>query len=253
VCILIVSADPRLLNNLAIKLWLSCPGMHIYTAEAADLAAVDQPLEQADSVILDICMREPAHRELLCELRHRYEGPIVVLDSAPGEIGEVRAFASGADDYIGQPCAIAVLLARVRAILRRGALPPAASRRPDFRWSDLEIDLASSIVTRGGRVVHLTAYEFRLLAYLVRNRDRIIPYGELEACLRGRQTETDHDQLAVFIRRLRLKLEEDPSHPRYLLNERRVGYVFMAPSRALCASQLAAASEPAPWRDIVPA
>ena len=137
------------------------------------------------------------------------------------------ALNQGADDYLTKPFGIDELIARLRAALRHSARVGSVSAAPLIDSDTLQIDLAHHRVTQKGIEVHLTLTEFKLLAYLARNVGRVISHQAILARVWGLDHSERVEYLRVYIHQLRLKLEADPEHPRYILNEPGIGYRFL--------------------------
>jgi two-component system KDP operon response regulator KdpE len=182
--------------------------------------------EQPDLVLLDIAMPGIDGYETLRRIRAFSDVPVIMLSARDGTLDKVKGLELGADDYVTKPFDHLELLARIRALLRRLAMPQPVSRTPSFRAGDLEIDFAAREVRLRGEPVALTATEYQLLYHLVRNAGRVMPHETLLAKVWGHEYTEELDYLRVYIRRLRRKLEADPEHPRYILTERGVGYRF---------------------------
>ncbi len=152
--------------------------------------------------------------------------PIIVLSVREGERDKVTALDQGADDYLTKPFSAEELLARIRVALRHATHD--RGREPSqIVSSSLVIDLALHQVTRGGVEVKLTATEFRLLAYLATNAGRVLTHHAILSHVWD-PADADHlEYLRVYIRQLRKKLEEDPEHPKMILNEPGIGYRFV--------------------------
>ncbi len=177
-----------------------------------------------DLVITDLQMPEMDGIELCREIRKSSTVPIIVLSVRGEERTKVKALDAGADDYVTKPFGIDELLARVRAALRRtrdGADAPAAMTEGDFT-----IDPATRQVTVSGQQVHLTPKEFDLLAFLFRNRGRVVTHRAILAAVWGGEHTEQPEYLRVFVGQLRKKIEPEASQPRYILTEPWVGYRF---------------------------
>lgn len=192
------------------------------------LEAVER--ERPDMVILDVWLPDVDGYDVLRQLRSFSDVPAMVLSCKPGTAEKVRAFDLGADDYVGKPFDSRELVARAGAILRRLELAVPPRRTETFRSDGLEIDFAAEDVRVQGRRVDLTRTEYRLLYHLARNSGRILPREALIARVWGPGHEGAIDELRVFIGRLRDKLGDHPSAPRYIRTERGLGYGFIAAS-----------------------
>jgi two-component system, OmpR family, KDP operon response regulator KdpE len=151
--------------------------------------------------------------------------PVIILSARSQEEDKVRALDAGADDYLSKPFGVGELLARVRALVRRGR---AGHREDDHvvQFGDVTIDLARRIVERGGSPVHLTAIEYRLLSVLVSNASRVLTHRQLLKDVWGPGYADSTHYLRVYIARLREKLERDATRPQFILTETGVGYRF---------------------------
>jgi two-component system KDP operon response regulator KdpE len=180
-----------------------------------------------DLIILDINMPTMDGWTACQRIREVSNVPILMLTARgdPEEI--VLGLDMGADDYIVKPFQIGVLLARVRANLRRAASEPTLFKR-DIVYSDdyISINLEEHRVSIEGEPIRLTPTEFSLLAHLVAAAPRIVPYRELLETVWGFEYIDDIDYLRVYIWHLRRKLEPDSKNPAYIINELGVGYRF---------------------------
>ncbi len=180
-----------------------------------------------DLLILDIIMPAMDGWTVCQRVREVSNVPIIMLtaQSEPEEI--VKGLDLGADDYLVKPFEMSVLLARVRANLRRAASEPTVTRRSIVYSDDyLTVNFDEHRVTVRGEPVRLTPTEFNLLAHLVEASPRIVPYRELLEQTWGFEYIDDIDYLRVYIWHLRRKLEPNPKAPTYIINELGVGYRF---------------------------
>jgi two-component system KDP operon response regulator KdpE len=157
---------------------------------------------------------------LLRELRAWSDIPVIVLSARGEEATKIEALDLGADDYLTKPFGIGELLARVRALLRRGRDTPP----PTIELDGIRIALASHRVLRDGVDVHLTPTEFDLLAVLAQNRGKLLTHRQLLQQVWGSYATENVQQLRVYINYLRTKLERDPHAPELILTEPGVGY-----------------------------
>lgn len=183
--------------------------------------------ETIDLVILDVMMPLMDGHETLRRLRQRYDVPVIFL-SAKGETADkVRGLEIGADDYLAKPFEPAELLARVKSVMRRSEIFAQADSSAQLQVGDLRLDPVSNRVHfQDGRYQELTPIEFRLLHALMRNAGRTLTHDVLLNSVWGYEYDGYSNQIAVYIRRLRAKVEPDPSDPRYLMTVRGLGYKF---------------------------
>ena len=176
-----------------------------------------------DLVVTDLAMPRLDGSELVKEIRRTSAVPILVLTVRGEEREKVRLLNEGADDYVTKPFGVAELVARARALLRRGesGREPAATR-----WGDIEVELESRTVRKAGRPVHLTPIEFSILVTLLKKPGAVWTHRQLMASVWGTTAGVTNDTLRVHMGGLRRKLEDDPNRPRWLRTEPWVGYRF---------------------------
>ena len=183
-----------------------------------------------DLVVLDLTLPGIDGLETLRHLRTFTDVPVVVLTVRDSLRDKVRAFESGADDYVLKPFAPEELLARSRAHLRRSA----GEHQPaTVRAGDLEIDLAKSFVTWRGEVVQLTPTEFRLLEVLLAHRGKLVTREQLLEEVWGSRRPSDRGRVRVFMVHLRRKLHDDAARPRLILTEPGLGYRWISDDETL--------------------
>ena len=221
--VLVVDDEPQLLRALRIN--LSARSYDVRTAstgrEALKVAADAPP----DIVILDLGLPDLDGREVISGLRGWSDMPIVVLSGRSQSSEKVRALDAGADDYVTKPFAMDELLARLRALARRGT---AADAQPTVQLGGYVVDLANQVVRDGAdAAVRLTPTEWRLLEVLVRNPGKLVSRRYLLTTVWGPAYTTETGYLRVYMAQLRRKLEADPSRPRHLLTEPGMGYRFV--------------------------
>lgn len=224
--ILIVDDDPPTVKWTSFL--LRDEGYEVITADngRAGLELVERELP--DLVILDVMMPQIDGLEVCRRIRQTMDVPIIML-SAKGETADkVTGLKMGADDYLAKPFEPAELLARVRAVLRRteafSAFDDSQSR---VAVGDIRLDpVGNKVFLSDDRVVELTPIEFRLLHVLMRNAGRVLTHDYLLSTAWGYEYEGYSNQIAVYIRRLRTKLENDPSNPKSIVTVRGMGYRF---------------------------
>jgi two-component system KDP operon response regulator KdpE len=221
--VLVVDDEPQIAG--ALRTVLSMQGYQVRTAEEGQMALTNVSEWQPELVITDLMMERMDGIELCRRIRTTSNVPIIVLSAASEERSKVDALDSGADDYILKPFGTAELLARVRAVLRRGA-GAAADRAASLDAGDFRVDLDGRRVYVRASEIRLTPTEFDLFVYMARHPNRVIPHATLLEAVWGGESHEHREYLRVFVRQLRQKLETDPSNPRYLVNEPWVGYRF---------------------------
>ncbi len=224
---LVVEDDPNIVNlirsNLAVRGFdtvVSLDGLR-----ALNLLETEDP----DIVLLDLMLPEVDGFELCQLIREQSPVAIIVISARGGERDKVTALNMGADDYLTKPFSIEELLARITATLRRTRPGEAAPRATPtlITIGQLEIDLATQQVRRGGAAVHLTPTEFALLRELAINRGKLLTHAHLLRRVWGRGYETETEYVRVYIRRLRAKLEPQGAAP-VILTQPRAGYRIAA-------------------------
>jgi two-component system KDP operon response regulator KdpE len=158
--------------------------------------------------------------EVCKRIREYSATPIIILSVKGSEADIVSVLDLGADDYLVKPFRLAELIARIRAVLRRGSTMVAAK----VVCGDLEIDTEMHKVSVAGRVITLTPIEYALLAELAGNVGRVLTTRLLVQRVWGSQYSDANDYVKGVVRRLRVKLEPDPAHPRYIITEPHLGY-----------------------------
>jgi DNA-binding response OmpR family regulator len=194
--------------------------------------------EAIDLVILDLRLAGEDGMAIARALRDRSAIPIVMLTGVRDEADRVMGLELGADDYITKPFSPRELLARIRTVLRRTkSVAPAEARQQErraYRFADFELNLRTRRLKRGdGSCIELTNGEFNLLAALLSAPQRILTRDQMLEASRVYDNEVYDRSIDVQVLRLRRKIEENPSQPRYILTERGVGYQFNAPVEVL--------------------
>jgi DNA-binding response OmpR family regulator len=176
-----------------------------------------------DLVILDLML--PAMNGYTVLQRMRDEGlgmPVLIMTARGTEDEKLRGFGLGADDYIVKPCGLLEILARVRALLKRGGT--SAMGTQETLIDDLRVDFAARIVRRGETELPLRPKEFDLLAALVRHRGRVVSRAELLREVWGYTSDSQSRTVETHLASLREHLGDDPQSPRYIVTVRRAGY-----------------------------
>jgi two-component system KDP operon response regulator KdpE len=219
--VLVVDDDPQLAR--ALRITLRAAGYEVIMAPDGRTALREAAAQHPDLVVLDLGLPDLDGTEVLRGLRPWFTGPVLVLSARADSQDKVGALDAGADDYVSKPFDMAELLARLRALLRRGI---AEAEGPVVRTDHFTVDLAAHQVTVDGTVVRLTPTEWELLSALVRAPGRLVGQRQLLQAVWGPAYEKETHYLRVYMGQLRRKLEPDPAHPRYLNTEPGMGYRF---------------------------
>ncbi|MGH3832027.1 MAG: response regulator [Pseudonocardiaceae bacterium] len=186
----------------------------------------------ADIVLLDLMLPGMSGTDVCKQLRARSAVPVIMVTARDSEIDKVVGLELGADDYVTKPYSARELIARIRAVLRRGGEGPegpAAGAGPGpvvLEAGPVRMDVERHTVVVAGREVGLPLKEFDLLEYLLRNAGRVLTRGQLIDRVWGADYVGDTKTLDVHVQRLRSKIERDPSAPRHLLTVRGLGYKY---------------------------
>jgi two-component system, OmpR family, KDP operon response regulator KdpE len=219
--ILVIDDDPQLLR--ALRITLRAAGHDVHIAPDGRTALQQAAAVHPDVVVLDLGLPDLDGTEVLAGLRPWYQGPVLVLSARADSQDKVHALDAGADDYVTKPFDMNELLARLRAVLRRGPGEPAD---PVVTTEHFTVDLGDRQVTVDGAPVRLTPTEWGLLETLIRHPGRLIGQRQLLQAVWGPAYEKETNYLRVYLAQLRRKLEPDPAHPRYLHTEPGMGYRF---------------------------
>ena len=222
--VLVVDDDPTVTEVLS--RYLEREGIDVRVAATGEEALRLADGVPPDLVVLDLMLPGITGMDVLRRLRATVAVPVVVLSARGTETDRVAGLDLGADDYVAKPFSPREVAARVRSVLRRATGDAEATDRV-LDFGDLRIDLRARTVLAGGRPAPLTAREFDLLSFLARHAgeafDRSAILGEVWGWTYG-----DESTVTVHVRRLRQKVEADPSTPRHLLTVWGVGYRFAA-------------------------
>ncbi|HEY6813722.1 MAG TPA: response regulator transcription factor [Propionibacteriaceae bacterium] len=210
----------------ALSYMLSKEGFEVIEARdgASGIAEFDR--RGADIVLLDLMMPGLPGTEVFRQLRLRGSIPVIMLTARDTEVDKVVGLELGADDYVTKPFSHRELVARMRAVLRRGQdtelLPEV------LEAAGVRMDVARHEVSVNGERIKLALKEFELLEMLLRNAGRVMTRGQLIDRIWGSDYVGDTKTLDVHIKRLRTKIEPDPANPQYLITVRGLGYKFEA-------------------------
>ncbi|TAK27591.1 MAG: response regulator transcription factor [Chloroflexota bacterium] len=203
-------------------------GYSVRTASSGEEALLLARKHKPDLVILDLMLPGLSGFDVCEQLRQSSSVPIIVVSAKGQDRDKVEALDLGADDYLVKPFSTNELTARVRAVLRRisSHRSQGVPSPPNVRVGKLHIDFTLETVTIDGKPVRLSPTEYCLLRVLAVNAGTLLTHSTLLRLVWGAEYRDEVHYLRVFIRRLRLKIESDPEHPRYIITEPRAGYRF---------------------------
>jgi DNA-binding response OmpR family regulator len=218
--VLVVDDEP-IVREVVVR-YLSREGHE--TLEADDGAAARAAIERADPdlVVLDVMLPGLDGLELCRWIRSRSELPVIMLTARGEEADRIVGLELGADDYVTKPFSPRELAARVRSVLRRATATAPADDRLAF--GDVQLERATREVRKGGAPVRLTAKEFDLLWFLASHPRRVFSRDQLMSSVWGYTAALDTGTVTVHVRRLREKIEDDPSSPKHLETVWGIGY-----------------------------
>ena len=217
--VLIIEDDPRI--RRAVQMTLQREGLDV-TEAATGEEGLDRIGERPfDVILLDLMLPGRDGFEICREIRRTSNTPVIMVTARADSHDVVAGLEAGADDYISKPFVPQELSARIRALARRTR---GAVEMQRYSIGDLEIAPQKGTVTRGGRPVELTKTEFKLLCELAAERGRVLSREELLERVWGYDYFGDSRLVDVHVRRLRTKIEPDPSHPTLLTTVRGMGY-----------------------------
>ncbi|MFS8521303.1 MAG: response regulator transcription factor [Micromonosporaceae bacterium] len=210
----------------ALSYLLRREGFEVSVAATGPEALAEFDRTGADVVLLDLMLPEMSGTEVCRQLRTRSQVPIIMVTARDSEIDKVVGLELGADDYVTKPYSPRELVARVRAVLRRRRAEATKATDSVLSAGPVRMDVDRHVVTVNGEPVQLPLKEFDLLELLLRNAGRVLTRGQLIDRVWGADYVGDTKTLDVHIKRLRSKIEPEPSSPRYIVTVRGLGYKF---------------------------
>lgn len=223
--VLIIEDEPELVKVL--RSYLEQAGFQVLTAYRGDSGLSTWEHKRPDLVLLDLNLPGMDGLDVAREIRRKSSTPIIMLTARVEEIDQLIGLELGADDYITKPFSPRIVVARVRALLRRADSMPETAQI--VRALDLEIDLRAHILKRDGQLIDLTPTEFTLLTTLAAQPGRAFSRLQLLEASQGNAYEGYERTIDAHIKNLRSKLERDPKNPRYIETVFGVGYRFSSP------------------------
>jgi two-component system, OmpR family, KDP operon response regulator KdpE len=221
--ILLIDDEPQILR--ALKTILSANHFQVATAVNGEQGIALAVVQPPDIIILDLSLPDMDGIQVCEQIREWSRVPIIVLSVRENEKDKVAALDKGADDYLTKPFGIEELLARIRVALRHSE-QSMGNKQSIITVGSITVDLARHIVTRNETEIRLTATEFKLLAYLAANADKVITHQGILTQVWGFAEMDRVEYLRVYIGQLRKKLETNPDEPQIILTEPGVGYRF---------------------------
>ena len=219
--ILIIDDDKKMIRVFATS--LETAGYRVFDASSGQRALEEVRTRNPDVVLLDLGLPDIDGLALVPQLRVHTTSPIIVVSAREQETDKVKALDAGANDYLTKPFSVPELLARIRVALRSHArIGDTASTVVTFGEYTFELEMRRLL--RGDRPVHLSPTEFKLLATLARHADEVVTTNTLLKEAWGSAFRTRNGYVRVYMHSLRRKIEEDPTRPKYLVNESGLGY-----------------------------
>ncbi len=205
-------------------------GFEVITAGDGEEALTLFQEQEPDLMLLDIMMPKMDGLSLCKKVRETSMVPIIMLTARAEEVDKVLGLEFGADDYITKPFGIRELIARVKANLRRLSMDqvPVTDDENILKFGEFIIDLNKYEVMKAGKVIELTIREFELLKFMASQKHQIFSREQLLEQVWGYEYYGDVRTVDVTVRRLREKIEDEPSKPQYIITKRSIGYYFKA-------------------------
>lgn len=220
---ILVVEDEETLSE-AIAFLLSKEGFEVSVATTGPEAIAQFEKNGADLILLDLMLPGLSGTEVCRQIRSKSAVPIIMLTAKDSEIDKVVGLEIGADDYVTKPYSSRELIARIRAVLRRGEISDVAEEGSTLEVGPVRMDTDRHVISVNGEQISLPLKEFELLEFLMRNAGRVLTRGQLIDRVWGSDYVGDTKTLDVHIKRLRAKIEKDPANPEYIQTVRGMGY-----------------------------
>lgn len=208
--------------------YLTMEGFHVTTVTNGEEALQNCLQKTFDLVILDIMIPKLNGLEVLKIIREQAALPIIIMSAKDSDVDKALGLGLGADDYIAKPFSMLEFSARVKAVIRRATKysSQAEQKQEVLEIDNLKIDIVSFSITKSGQDIKLTSKEFSILKLFVTNRHRVFTKEQIYQTIWKDAYYGDENIINVHIRRLREKIEDDPSHPHYIKTLWGIGYKF---------------------------
>lgn len=218
--ILIIEDTASVVETISLALEMSWPEAKFISASRGEKGVEMVETESPDIVILDLGLPDISGFEVIKQVRLFSQVPILILTVSSNESDIVKALSWGADEYVVKPFKQMELVARLRALLRRSS----GQEQTTMLCGQLTLDLASFKVTKGRKEINLTRTEGLVLSQLMRHYGNVVPHTKLVEAVWGENYPDAIDNLKVYIRYLREKLEKNPNKPELILTKPGIGY-----------------------------
>jgi len=225
--VLMIEDDYEIVDSVALNFRLRWPAAELISTALGEEGIEMVESEEPDVVILDLGLPDISGFEVLRQIRLFSSVPVVILTVKEDEGDMVKGLEWGADDYVVKPFRQTELLARLKVQLRKRTAP---DEEAPIVCGSLRLDPSTFQMTRGGEEISLTIVEGRILEHLMRNAGHVVTHASLAEAVWGEDYPRAVDSLRVYIRYLRQKLEQDPSHPKLILTKAGVGYSLAKPA-----------------------
>ncbi len=222
--ILVVDDEELLVKGIRFN--LQNEGYEVITGSTGLEALMKVQSENPDLIVLDVMMPEMDGLTACSKIRESSNVPIILLTAKADDMDKLMGFDCGADDYLTKPFNILELKARIRALLRRCAAPEEGPAVNQLTIGTISLDLDGRNAYKNGVLADLTAKEFDVIEFLMRNPNRVYSREALLDTIWAYEYRSDIRTVDVHIRRLREKLEENPAEPNYIMTKWGVGYYF---------------------------
>lgn len=222
--VLIIEDDPTM--AVALRDGFQFEGYDVLEASDGVVGLQLASEQQPDLIILDIMLPQLSGLDVCQQLRSQgYNMPIIMLTARGQEVDKVRGLKLGADDYVTKPFSFVELMARVEAVLRRASRP--AEKIEHYQFGNITLDFKRVQATKGHEVLDLSPREFDIMRYFIEHRGEVVTREQLLDAVWGYQNFPFTRTVDMHIAKLRKKIEDTPSDPRYIITVHRIGYKFV--------------------------